>query len=249
MTYYLSAQLFVFSPLLSHRHGTDGKFSYVDQRVTLILGYTPQELLGTSLYEHIQFDDIPAISECHRNVLKKPDELSTPFYRFRAKDGTFVKLESKWKQFRNPWTKEIEYLISKNYLLISDEKIVPQLEAGSGASYVDSGDLNFFSKSGSSSAENSNRSSPQGREIQRVISNYADAAKIGRKIADEAREKSRADDSSASNSPMSVSAPSPQSYLQRNVSEPDGWWTCFPSTGLCFVTLPIQAPTPRATTA
>jgi len=204
------------------RHGTDGKFSYVDQRVTLILGYTPQELLGTSLYEHIQFDDIPAISECHRNVLKKPDELSTPFYRFRAKDGTFVKLESKWKQFRNPWTKEIEYLISKNYLLISDEKIVPQLEAGSGASYVDSGDLNFFSKSGSSSAENSNRSSPQGREIQRVISNYADAAKIGRKIADEAREKSRADDSSASNSPMSVSAPSPQSYLQRNVSEPDG---------------------------
>ena len=104
-------------------------------------------------------------------------------------------------------------------------------------------------KSGSSSAENSNRSSPQGREIQRVISNYADAAKIGRKIADEAREKSRADDSSASNSPMSVSAPSPQSYLQRNVSEPDGRWTHFPSRGLCFVTLPIQAPTPPATTA
>merc|ERR1719282_247530 len=198
------------------RHGTDGKFSYVDQRVTLILGYTPQELLGTSLYEHIQFDDIPAISECHRTVLRKPEELVTPFYRFKAKDGTFVKLESKWKQFRNPWTKEIEYLISKNFLLISDEKIIPQMEGGS---FMDSGDLNFFSKSCSSSAENSQRSSPQGSEIQRVITNYADAAKIGRKIADEAREK-RAEDSgsSASNSPMSVSAPSPQSYLQRTVS-------------------------------
>jgi len=192
-----------------------------DQRVTLILGYTPHELLGTSLYEHIQFDDIPAISECHRNVLKKPEELCTPYYRFRAKDGTFVKLESKWKQFRNPWTKEIEYLISKNYLLISDEKISPQSEPGSGESYVESGDLNFYSKSGSSSTDNSNRNSPQGREIQRVISNYADAAKIGRKIADEAREKSR-DDSSASNSPMSVSAPSPQSYLQRTNSESEG---------------------------
>ena len=206
----------------SSRHGTDGKFCYVDQRVTLILGYTPQELLGTSLYEHIQFDDIPAISECHRTVLRKPEEVMTPFYRFRAKDGSFVKLESKWKQFKNPWTKEIEYLISKNFLLISDEKM--EMEGGGGilqegGSFVDSGDLNFFSKSGESSAENSQRSSPQGREIQRVITNYADAAKIGRKIADELREK-RCDDSGSSggSSPMSVSAPSPQSYLQRSSS-------------------------------
>ena len=112
------------------------------------------------MYEHIQFDDIPALSECHRNVLKKPgEEILTPYYRFRAKDGSFVKLESKWKQFRNPWTKDIEYLISKSYLLISDEKIIPQSDTA--GSFVDSGDLNFFSKSGSSSAENSNRNSPQ----------------------------------------------------------------------------------------
>ena len=106
----------------------------------------------------------------------------TPFYRFRAKDGSFVRLESKWKQFRNPWTKEIEYLISKNYLLIADEKIVTA-EPGSGASFVDGGQMNFFSKSGSSSAENSKGNSPQGRDIQRVISNYSDAAKIGRKVS------------------------------------------------------------------
>jgi len=98
------------------RHGTDGKFSYVDPRVTLILGYLPSELIGTSIYEHIQFDDIPAISECHRTVLKQTEELSTPFFRFRAKDGKFVKLESKWKKFRNPWTKETEYLICKALL-------------------------------------------------------------------------------------------------------------------------------------
>ena len=117
---------------------------------------------------------------------------------------SFVKLESKWKQFRNPWTKEIEYLISKIFLLISNEK------EDEGRSYTDSGDMNFFSKSGTSSAEPS-RQSPPGRDIQRVITNYTDAAKIGRKIADEARE-----DWSASNSPMSVS--SPQSGGQRSSS-------------------------------
>jgi aryl hydrocarbon receptor nuclear translocator-like protein 1 len=59
-----------------------------------------QELLGTSLYEHVQYDDIPVIAECHRNTLKTPEEVQTPFFRFRTKEGKFVKLESKWKQFR-----------------------------------------------------------------------------------------------------------------------------------------------------
>ena len=187
------------------RHGPDGKFSYVDQRVSLVVGYTPQELVGTSLYEHIQFDDIPALAEAHRTVLKKNEEIVTPYFRFRTKDGSFVRLESKWKQFRNPWTKDIEYLISKNYLLISNEK------QDDGRSFTGSGDLNFFSKSGSSSGEPA-RQSPPGRDIQRVITNYTDAAKIGRKIADEARE-----DWSASNSPMSAS--SPQSGVTRSSSE------------------------------
>ena len=127
----------------------------MDQRVTLLLGYLPQELNGTSLYEHIQYDDIPAISECHRNALKSPQEVNTeysssaspktfylqvqsPFFRFRAKDGKFVKLESKWKQFRNPWTKEIEYLICKNHMLITNEKME------GGGSFVGSGDMEFF---------------------------------------------------------------------------------------------------------
>jgi len=195
------------------RHGTDGKFSYVDQRVTLLLGYLPQELNGTSLYEHIQFDDIPAISECHRNALKQKEEVCTPYFRFRAKDGKFVKLESKWKQFRNPWTKEIEYLICKNYLLISDEKL------NDGGSFVDSGDMNFFSKSSGNSVENSNSNGPMGKDIQRVISSHADAAKIGRRIAEEARDKFRYD-SSASNSPLSLQAASPRAFIhQRNPSE------------------------------
>merc|ERR1719334_2282412 len=195
------------------RHGTDGKFSYVDQRVTLLLGYLPQELNGTSLYEHIQFDDIPAISECHRNALKQKEEVCTPYFRFRAKDGKFVKLESKWKQFRNPWTKEIEYLIYKNYLLISDEKL------NDGGSFVDSGDMNFFSKSSGNSVENSNSNGPMGKDIQRVISSHADAAKIGRRIAEEARDKFRYD-SSASNSPLSLQAASPRAFIhQRNPSE------------------------------
>jgi len=105
------------------RHAADGKFSFVDPNTTLILGYLGQELIGSSLYEHIHFDDIPMISEYHKRVLKSRDELMTPCYRFKSKDGQFLTIESKLKQFINPWTKELEYIICKHKLVISDQKL------------------------------------------------------------------------------------------------------------------------------
>jgi len=180
------------------RHGVDGKYMYVDQRVTLLLGYLPQELVDTSLYEHIQYDDIPVIAECHRNTLKNPKETITPYYRFRSKGGKFVRLESKWKHFRNPWTKEIEFIVCKNYLLFSHEKPV----VDGGGSFTESADMEFFS-SGRDTAATAGGSCAVARDIQRVISSHAEATKIGQHIADEVIENWRAEfDSSASNSPL-----------------------------------------------
>lgn len=87
-------------------------------RATLILGFLPQELLGTSMYEYYHHEDIDAIAECHKCALQNSERVTTKIYRFRTKDGGFVRLQSEWKSFKNPWTKEIEYLISKNNLIL-----------------------------------------------------------------------------------------------------------------------------------
>lgn len=83
----------------------------------MVLGFLPQELVGSSMYEYYHAEDISYIAECHKCALQSIKASSRP-YRFRTKDCGFVKLQSEFKLFRNPWTKEVEYLIAKNTLLL-----------------------------------------------------------------------------------------------------------------------------------
>ncbi|XP_070611184.1 basic helix-loop-helix ARNT-like protein 2 isoform X2 [Erythrolamprus reginae] len=100
------------------RFAVDGKFVFVDQRATAILGYLPQELLGTSCYEYFHQDDHNHLAEKHKTVLQSKEKIFTNFYKFKAKDGSFVTLKSQWFSFTNPWTKELEYIVSINTVVL-----------------------------------------------------------------------------------------------------------------------------------
>lgn len=85
------------------------------------MGFLPQELLGTSMYEYFHREDIPGLAEAHKLALLGASRVLTPPYRARTKDGSFARLQSEWKAFRNPWTKEVDYLVAKNSLVLSDD--------------------------------------------------------------------------------------------------------------------------------
>ncbi|XP_050039264.1 protein cycle [Dermacentor andersoni] len=106
------------------RHAADGKFIFIDKKATLILGYLPQELLGTACYEYYCQDDVLRLSECHKKVLQTNEAVCTQPYKFRVKEGSFVCLQTTWKAFKNPWTKELECLVAINTLIGSQEVVI-----------------------------------------------------------------------------------------------------------------------------
>lgn len=91
---------------------------YLVFSATLVIGYLPQEILGTSFYEYFHNEDISALVESHKMVMQLHENVTTQVYRFRCKDNGYVQLQSEWRAFKNPWTNDIDYIIAKNSVFL-----------------------------------------------------------------------------------------------------------------------------------
>ncbi|XP_034948401.1 aryl hydrocarbon receptor nuclear translocator homolog isoform X3 [Chelonus insularis] len=96
------------------RHSAEGKFTFVDQRVGGILGYTPSELLGHQCYEFFHQEDLPHMRESFDQVLKLKGQVISAVYRFRAKNRDWVWLRTSAFAFLNPCSQEVEYIVCTN---------------------------------------------------------------------------------------------------------------------------------------
>ncbi|CAB0037618.1 unnamed protein product [Trichogramma brassicae] len=179
------------------RHAMDGKFIFVDQRATLLLGFLQQELLGTSMYEYYHHDDIPHLAESHKAALQSSKRVVTQVYRFRSKAASFVRLRSEWKSFKNPWTKDIEYLIAKNSAVLSDSRHVGSNRSEGGS--VQRKLRLFRSKYLYGIARSQVVLCPAGNGgLERLITSHVEVSKIGRQIAEEVLDQHRRSDQDSS---------------------------------------------------
>ncbi|XP_076101425.1 aryl hydrocarbon receptor nuclear translocator homolog isoform X1 [Mytilus galloprovincialis] len=96
------------------RHSIEGKFTFVDQRVTALLGYQPQELLGKSAFDFYHPEDKTHMKDTFEQVLKLKGQVMSIMYRFRAANNDWVWLRTSSFSFQNPYTDEVEYIVCTN---------------------------------------------------------------------------------------------------------------------------------------
>ncbi|XP_045109852.1 aryl hydrocarbon receptor nuclear translocator homolog isoform X5 [Portunus trituberculatus] len=96
------------------RHAMDGKFTFVDQRVMTVLGYSPQELLAKPCFDFFHPEDQTHMKESFDQVLKLKGQVMSVMYRFRGKNREWVWLRTSAFAFLNPYTDDIEYIVCTN---------------------------------------------------------------------------------------------------------------------------------------
>ncbi|CAH1980491.1 unnamed protein product [Acanthoscelides obtectus] len=96
------------------RHSKDGTFSFVDQRVMGLLGYSPPELLGKSCFDFFHPEDQTHMKDSFEQVLKLKGQVLSVMYRFRAKNREWVWLRTSAFSFLNPYTDDVEYIVCTN---------------------------------------------------------------------------------------------------------------------------------------
>jgi PAS domain S-box-containing protein len=74
-------------------HELDGSFSFVTPASTSLVGYTSEELIGHSIYDYVDPEQLEFIQEEHRRILESNDPVPVT-YQFRHKAGHYVWLES-----------------------------------------------------------------------------------------------------------------------------------------------------------
>ncbi|KAL6104575.1 per2 [Pungitius sinensis] len=90
-------------------------FQDVDERAVPLLGYLPQDLIGTPILLHLHPNDRPIMLAIHRKILQfagQPFDHSS--IRFCARNGEYIICDTSWSSFVNPWSRKVSFVIGRH---------------------------------------------------------------------------------------------------------------------------------------
>ncbi|KAG5271490.1 hypothetical protein AALO_G00180420 [Alosa alosa] len=108
------------SNMFMFRASLDMKLIFLDSRVAELTGYEPQDLIEKTLYHHVHGCDIFHLRCAHHLLLVK-GQVTTKYYRFLAKQGGWVWVQSYATIVHNSRSSRPHCIVSVNYVLTDNE--------------------------------------------------------------------------------------------------------------------------------
>ncbi|KAK2160410.1 hypothetical protein LSH36_134g05028 [Paralvinella palmiformis] len=106
----------LYGNMFMFRASLDMKLIFLDARVAHLTGYEPQDLIEKTIYHYIHACDILHMRYAHHTLLLK-GQVTTKYYRFLAKDGGWVWMQSYATIVHNSRSSRPHCIVSVNYVL------------------------------------------------------------------------------------------------------------------------------------
>ncbi|XP_058035635.1 period circadian protein homolog 1 isoform X2 [Ahaetulla prasina] len=101
--------------IFTTRHTPNCLFQDVDERAAPLLGYLPQDLVGTPVLFYLHPEDRPLMLAIHKKILQYAGQ---PFdhspIRFCARNGEYVTIDTSWSSFVNPWSRKVSFIMGRH---------------------------------------------------------------------------------------------------------------------------------------
>ncbi|KAM3823886.1 period circadian protein homolog 1 isoform 2-T4 [Vipera latastei] len=101
--------------IFTTRHTPSCLFQDVDERAAPLLGYLPQDLVGTPVLFYLHPEDRPLMLAIHKKILQHAGQ---PFdhspIRFCARNGEYVTIDTSWSSFVNPWSRKVSFIMGRH---------------------------------------------------------------------------------------------------------------------------------------
>uniref|UniRef100_A0A8C3HUK3 Period circadian regulator 1 n=1 Tax=Chrysemys picta bellii TaxID=8478 RepID=A0A8C3HUK3_CHRPI len=101
--------------IFTTRHTPSCLFQDVDERAAPLLGYLPQDLIGTPVLFYLHPEDRPLMLAIHKKILQHGGQ---PFdhspLRFCTRNGEYVTIDTSWSSFVNPWSRKVSFVMGRH---------------------------------------------------------------------------------------------------------------------------------------
>lgn len=131
IAYYQKVSMFTERSFIS-QHDVNLKFTRVENKVTELLGYLPQDMESRSIIKFIHMDDLAKIKLSHIDLFDRhaffnagsnarqprfDSSITNDIYRWRCYNGCYITVRTDWSCYIHPWQKQIDFIIGRHTVL------------------------------------------------------------------------------------------------------------------------------------